>query len=460
MPFRPLKGNHVRMYTCGPTVWDYTHIGNFRTFIFEDLLRRYLELKGFKVTQVKNITDVEDRIIQGMKKTQKSLKELTSFYEDAFMQDGGALGMERAEFYPHATQHIVEMVELIKVLLKRGYAYKGGDGSIYYDVSKFKAYGKLSGIKVGELKVGARVAQDHYEKGEGQDFALWKTWDQEDGEVFWNTEFGKGRPGWHVECSAMAMKYLGESFDIHTGGKDLKFPHHENEIAQSEAATGRRFARYWLHSDFLSIEGEEMHKSSGNIVTLRDLLGRGWAPRTIRLFLLSAHYRDPINLNENALRQAEAQRQRLTQFIARLRAVPRGVSPRRRRSLGRKLLVAFQKSMDQDLNTPMAFAAIFSFLTKVNTMVDKRGIFRDEAREILKALSTIEAVLGIMTFEQNKLPPQMMALIKEREAARKNRDFAKADQIRESLLNEGVTLEDTPTGTIWRAERGRGSQIG
>ena len=243
------------MYTCGPTVWDYAHVGNFRTFLFEDLLRRFLKFKGYRVTQVKNITDVEDRIIRGMKEKGLSRKELATFFEEAFMQDLDTLRIERAEFYPRATEHIPEMVKLVKTLMKKGFAYRGDDASVYYDISKFKPYGKLSGIKPKELKVGARVSQDHYEKAEARDFALWKAWDEDDGEVYWETELGKGRPGWHIECSAMSMKYLGESFDIHTGGMDLRFPHHENEIAQSVAATGKKLARFWLHSEFLSVSG-------------------------------------------------------------------------------------------------------------------------------------------------------------------------------------------------------------
>ena len=452
LPFKPQRNKEVRMYTCGPTVWDYAHVGNFRTFLFEDLLRRFLEFKGFRVTQVKNITDVEDRIIRGMKEKGLSRKELTTFFEEAFMQDLDTLRIERAEFYPRATEHIPEMVKLVKTLMKKGFAYRGDDASVYYDISKFKPYGKLSGIKPKELKVGARVSQDHYEKAEARDFALWKAWDEDDGEVYWETELGKGRPGWHIECSAMSMKYLGESFDIHTGGMDLRFPHHENEIAQSVAATGKKLARFWLHSEFLSVSGKEMHKSSGNIVKLRDLLKDGWDPLTVRLFLISAHYRDPINLTQKALEQAQAERERLEQFVSRLRQ-NRRESPSRHAGLANQLLKSFERSMDADLNTPRAFAALFSFVKRANKLMDGEKMGTKEAEEILLALKRVNGILGIISFEEEgELPPELLALIKERDEARSVKDFAKADEIRSQLSKRGITVEDTQRGTVWRRE--------
>ncbi len=447
--FRPLRGRNVRMYTCGPTVWDYAHLGNFRSFLFYDLLRRYLKFKGYEVVQVMNITDVEDRIIRGMKEKGMSRKELATFFEDAFMEDLDTLKIERAKFYPRATENIPEMVELVKKLMKKGYAYRGEDGSIYYDISKFKPYGKLSGIKPRELRVGARVSQDHYEKAEAKDFALWKAWDEDDGDVFWETELGKGRPGWHIECSAMSMKYLGESFDIHTGGIDLRFPHHENEIAQSEAATGKRLAHYWLHSDFLSVSGQEMHKSSGNIVKLRDLLAEGWNPLTVRLFLVSAHYRDPIELNKKALEQAEAERQRLQQFTARL-GEKWPAKPPGKRNLAKSLLKNFQTSMDSDLNTPGALAALFTFTKSVNRLMDLDKFGRSEANGILQAVKRINGVLGVLKFEEETISEELLAMIRERDQARKARDFARADEIRSQLLERGIVVEDTPKGTAWR----------
>ena len=447
--FKPQRGKKVRMYTCGPTVWDYAHAGNFRTFLFEDVLRRYLRFKGYEVVQVMNITDVEDRIIRGMKEKGMSRKELTTYYEKAFMEDLDALKIERVEFYPKATEHIPEMVDLIERLMEKWYAYRGEDGSTYYDISKFDSYGKLSGIRPKDLKVGARVSQDHYEKAEARDFALWKAWDEDDGDVFWQTELGKGRPGWHIECSAMSMKYLGESFDIHAGGIDLRFPHHENEIAQSEAATGKRLARYWLHSEFLRVSGKEMHKSSGNIVKLRDLVAEGWNPLTVRLFLISAHYRDPLEFTETKLGQAEAERQRLQQFVTRL-AERWPARPSRKGNLAKTLLRNFQTSMDSDLNTPRALAALFTFVKSVNRLMDLGKLGRGEAREILRALKRINGVLGTISFEEERLSKELLAMIAERDEARKMRDFVRADEIRNQLLKRGIVVEDTSSGTIWR----------
>jgi cysteinyl-tRNA synthetase len=448
--FRPLKGNTVRMYTCGPTVWNYAHIGNFRTFVFEDILRRYLEFGGYNVKQAMNITDVEDKIIKGMKQTGMSLKELTTFYLAAFVEDMRTLNVEEAELYPRATEHVPEMVALIKILLKKKYAYRGEDGSVYFSIRKFKRYGKLSGIRVSELREGARVAQDTYEKEQASDFALWKAWDEGDGEVFWETELGKGRPGWHIECSAMSMKYLGKTFDIHTGGMDNKFPHHDNEIAQSEAATGRKFVRTWMHSGFLTIKGEEMHKSSGNIVTLRDLQKQGWDPRAIRLFLISGRYRDPLDLTESALEQARANLARIQELIGRLRRVSekgKGTAP------GLTFLKEFQKAMDDDLNTPAALGALFTFLRKVNSSLDSGALGAAGARKAIQELRKADSVLGVMKFEQDVLSGKVEALVKEREEARKRKDFSRADEIRKALLGEGIELEDTPQGTVWRAAK-------
>ncbi len=450
--FKPNKDGEVGMYTCGPTVWNYAHIGNFRTFLFEDLLRRYLKFKGYKVTQVMNITDVEDRIIEGIKQSGKDLHELTAFYESAFMEDLATLGIEKADVYPRATEHVQDMVSLIKVLLRKGYAYKAADGSVYYDVLKFKKYGALSGVKLGAMKPGVRVALDHYEeKKEAVDFALWKAWDPDDGNVFWETELGKGRPGWHVECSAMSMKYLGDSFDIHTGGMDNKFPHHENEIAQSEAATGKKFVNYWLHSEFLNIRGEEMHKSVGNVVYLRDLLKEGWDPLTIRLFLISSRYRDATDLTETSLEQARSQRLRLQEFVARLKSVA-GESDDIDQP-AQRLLVKFEQAMDDDLNTAEALASVFSVVKKVNSMIDDRALGTRTASDVIAALQRINSVLGVLSFEEEELPPELAAMIASRDDARKRRDFAESDRLRDQLLAKGITVEDNPAGTRWRRAR-------
>ncbi len=447
--FAPIKEGEVRMYTCGPTVWNYAHIGNFRTFVFEDLLRRFLKFKGFKVIQVMNITDVEDRIIRGIKESRKSLKELTSFYESAFHEDLAALRVELAEFYPRATEHIPEMVKLIRVLMGKGFAYAAADGSIYFAVSKFGDYGALSGVKLDAQIPAGRVSSDHYEeKKEASDFALWKAWDPEDGDVFWETELGKGRPGWHIECSAMSMKYLGKSFDIHTGGMDNKFPHHENEIAQSEAATGKKFVNYWLHSGILTIRGDEMHKSVGNVVNLRELFTEGWDPLTVRLFLLSARYRDPIDLTPGSLEQARSQRLRLQELTARLGGVDSAAEGGG--EVARDLLRSFEEAMDDDLNTPGALAAVFAFARKINTLIDSGSMGRLGASEALAVLKSVSAVLGVLEEEKQVLSTEEAALLAKREEARKVRDFGESDRLRDQLLASGVVVEDTPTGTRWR----------
>jgi len=446
--FVPISKGEVGLYTCGPTVWNYTGIHNFRTFVFEDVLRRYLEYKGFRVHQVKNITDVEDRIIRGMKMFKKSRAELTALYERAFMEDLETLGIERAEHYPRAAENIDEVVKLVKLLVEKKFAYKAPDGSVYYDVSRFKRYGALSGVKLGTGIAVGRVAQDHYEeKKEATDFALWKAWDPDDGEVFWETELGKGRPGWHIECSAMSMKYLGESFDIHTGGKDLRFPHHENEIAQSEAATGKKFVNYWLHSEFLTIKGAEMHKSAGNVVTLRDLINSGWEPKTIRLFLISPRYRDPLDLTDSALVEAKSRRDRLQELVTRLKSLSEGTGGQ---FDSRSFLQEFEGAMDDDLNTPEALSSLFGFAKRVNTLIDSKAIGKRDALDILAALERVNSVLGILEFGDVELTPEVAELLAKREEARKRKDFAAADSIRKQLLANGIVVEDTPSGTVWK----------
>ena len=452
--FEPMREGEVRMYTCGPTVWNYAGIHNFRTFVFEDVLRRYLKFKGFRVFQVKNITDVEDRIIRGIKESGKSRAELTSFYEKAFMEDMATLGIERAELYPRATDNLQDMVNLIKKLLESGHAYRAQDGSVYYDVSKFRTYGALSGVKLGLGKETGRVSSDHYEeKKEASDFALWKAWDPDDGEVFWETELGKGRPGWHIECSTMSMKFLGESFDIHTGGMDLRFPHHENEIAQSEAATGKKFVNYWLHTGFLTTKGEEMHKSLGNVVYLRDLVKAGWEPKTIRLFLISSGYRDSVDLTDAGLEQAKAQRARLSELTDRLASVE--TPGDENSSLAESLLGGFEEAMDDDLSTPRAFSVLFTVAKKANTLIDSGSLGKAAADAVRDALVRIDSVLGVMDFGKGELEPRLAELIARREEARRRKDYGESDRLREELLAAGVVVEDTPSGPRWkRAPRG------
>ena len=448
-PFKPIADGEARIYTCGPTVWNYAHIGNLRTFAFEDVLKKYLRFKGYHVLHVMNITDVEDKIIKGLKSSGKTLKELTDFYESAFMRDIDVLGIERADHYPRATEHLTEMISLVKTLREKGYAYVAADGSIYFEVSKFVRYGELSGVKPEEGKKSGRVSIDHYEdKEEAVDFALWKAWDPEDGDVFWETELGKGRPGWHIECSAMSMKYLGESFDIHAGGLDNKFPHHENEIAQSEAATGKKFVNYWMHAGFLTKNGEPMHKSVGNVVYLRDLTDHGWDPLTIRLFFFSARYRDIVDLSDTSLEQAHSQRQRLQDFVERLRSVD--VNTASGLDLSKELLSTFEEAMDNDLNAPEALASIFAIVKKGNSLIDAGELGKDEAAALLAALEKVDSVMGVIRFEVESLAPDLVALVEQREAARRRRDFTESDRLREALHKKGIVVEDTPSGTRWR----------
>jgi len=435
--FTPIEKGKVQMYTCGPTVYDYAHIGNFRAFLFEDLLKRWLEYRGYTVTHVMNLTDVDDKTIRGSQKQQIPLQQYTEHYANAFFEDIKALNIKPANHYhyPKATSHIPEMVALIKKLIKNGYAYKGQDGSIYYAINKFKNYGKLSHIKVAELKAGARVKTDEYTKEEAQDFALWKAWTPEDGDVFWETELGKGRPGWHIECTAMSMKYLWETFDIHCGGIDNMFPHHENEIAQSEAATGQKFVNYWLHNEHLLVEGRKMAKKLGNFYTLRDLLGKGYDPIAIRYLLLSSHYRAQFNFTFEALDAAGAAVERLRNFVRRL-----GVQ------------LGFGEAMDDDLNVSVALAVLFDFVREVNVLLDAGVVSRSEADSVSALMKRFDGVLGVIgdVEREDALSKAAEELIKKREEARKAKDWATADALRVRLSEMGVVVEDTAQGVRWR----------
>jgi len=453
--FKPIDEGKVRMYTCGPTVYDYAHIGNFRAFVFEDLFKRWLEYRGLKVTHVMNLTDVDDKTIRGSQKQQTPLKQYTDFYAKAFFEDVAALNIESADYYPRATEHIAEMVALIRQLVEKGYAYKGEDGSIYYAISKFKDYGKLSKIKVAQLKAGARVKVDEYAKEEAQDFALWKAWTQEDGDVFWETAFGKGRPGWHIECSAMSMRYLGETFDVHCGGVDNMFPHHENEIAQSEAATGKKFVNYWLHNEHLLVEGKRMAKRLGNFYTLRDLLARDYDPLAIRYLLLSTHYRQQFNFTFDGLDAAKGAIERLRNFMRRLQDASGKGSEGKIAELTRKVQAGFGEAMDDDLNISVALAALFDFVRDVNNLLDADAVSGDEAKQVYELMVGFDKVVGVIGKVEAEvaLPKEAEELIKRREEARKNKDWGTADAIRQQLKAMGVTLEDTAQGVRWKIEK-------
>jgi len=448
--FKPIKDKIVKLYTCGPTVWDFAHIGNFRAYVCSDILKRYLKHKGFKIKHVMNTTDVDDKTIKGANKEGISLKGYTRRYEKAFFEDIKILNIDKADIFPRATEHIKEMIAIIKKLLNNKTAYKSEDGSIYYDISKFEDYGKLSHSKITELKEGARVKQDSYEKEEAKDFALWKSYDKEDGNVFWKTELGKGRPGWHIECSAMSMKYLGNHFDIHAGGVDLIFPHHENEIAQSEASSKKKFVNYWFHNEHLLVDGHKMSKSLGNFYTLRDLLKKGYSPRAIRYLLLSANYRVQLNFTEEAVKAAENSVQRLKDFMIKLKEIKNEINNKKIDKIIQKTKVHFQEAMDDDLNISIALSNIFTFITKINTLVMENKIGKNNAKKIIKFMMEFDKVLGILEEKEEKLSPELKRLIDEREKTRKEKNFIKADKIREELKKKGIILEDTQEGVRWK----------
>jgi cysteinyl-tRNA synthetase len=453
--FKPLEAGKVKMYTCGPTVYDFAHIGNFRAFLFEDLLKRWLIHRGVEVTHVMNLTDIDDKTIKGSQKHGVALQQFTDFYVKAFYEDIKALNIENADLYPKATDNIPEMVALIKTLMAKGIAYKGEDGSIYYSVCKFSNYGKLSHIKVGELKTGARVSQDEYAKEEAQDFALWKAWTPEDGDVYWETELGKGRPGWHIECSAMSMKYLGETFDIHCGGVDNMFPHHENEIAQSEAASGKKFVNYWMHNEHLQVEGKKMSKRFGNFYTLRDLLARGYDPIVIRYLLMSTHYRQQFNFTFEGLESAKAAVDRLRNFVRRLHEADGKESSGKVANLTAKAEACFGGSMDDDLNIGIALASLFDFVREINSLLDANTVSKSEAANIGGLMMKFDAVLGVIgkVEVEEALSADIDALVQKREVVRKAKNWIEADKIRVQLKALGIVLEDTAQGVRWHKEK-------
>jgi cysteinyl-tRNA synthetase len=457
--FVPLKEGQVGIYTCGPTVYDYAHIGNYRAYIFEDLLRRYLKYKGFQVTQVMNITDVDDKSIAGARRTGLSLEEYTGQYKKAFFEDLDALRIQRAEHYPEATKHIDEMVALVQKLQERGVVYEA-EGSLYYRISSFQEYGKLSHMKLNELKCGHRISADEYEKEQVSDFALWKGWEEEDGDVFWETPLGKGRPGWHIECSAMSMKYLGQTFDIHTGGVDNIFPHHENEIAQSEAATSKPFVRYWLHNEHLIVEGQKMSKSLGNQYTLRDLLKKGHDLVAIRYLLMSTHYRQQLNFTFNGLEGATNALRRIQDFLNNISlASSEKDNPKLDGILGEGRQ-GFEGHMDDDLNISGALGSLFTMIGRANKLMAEEGLSPADAQKLKELMARFDQVLEVMEPSvlkgQAKLE-EIEKLVRQRQEARAQKNWAEADRCRDELSQDyGVILEDRAEGTaVLDKESGR-----
>ncbi|HPR65027.1 MAG TPA: cysteine--tRNA ligase [Thermoanaerobaculia bacterium] len=447
--FQPLTPGKVGLYTCGPTVYNYIHIGNLRTFIWEDVLRRTLEFLGYEVTHVMNITDIDDKTIRDSSAQGLSLKEFTDRYTEAFFEDIDLVGIKRAHVYPRATEHIDAMVDMIQKLEARGHTYRSG-GSIYFKISTFPSYGKLSGIDIDSVQPGARVDHDEYEKADVRDFALWK--ETKEGEPTWETPLGPGRPGWHIECSAMSSVYLGDTFDIHTGAVDNIFPHHENEIAQAEGATGMPFVRYWLHAEHLIVDGEKMAKSKGNFYTLRDLTARGWDPMSIRYLLLSVPYRRKLNFTFTALDSAKKALERLDIFIRRLEEVrsserQEGMYPEEACS---SFLSEYTSCLENDINTAEALASLFNFVRKVNGWIDTGDLSAGGAALCLSTLKQVDTVLGILPAGSTESDHEIDNLVSRREEARKNRNFAEADEIRTRLDSLGIIVEDTPSGPRWR----------
>lgn len=447
--FRPLDpaGKRVGIYTCGPTVYDFAHIGNFRSFAFEDLARRYLTYCGYDVVHVMNITDVEDKIIRKVHQTGEPLKQLTGRFTDAFLDDCRTLNLLPAHHIPRATGHIPEMLSLIDTLMKKGVAYQAPDKSVYFSIAKFARYGQLKKIDAGQMRPGERVKLDEYEKESLGDFALWKAWDEADGDIGWDSPWGRGRPGWHIECSAMSMKYLGESFDLHCGGEDLVFPHHEDEIAQSEAATGKQFSRYWLHCAYLLVNGQKMSKRFGNFFTLRDLLAKGYTGRELRYTLIAEHYRRQLNFTFEGVDAARASLARIDEFLVKLREVagnavgatplPPGVAA---------VKSGFEAALDDDLNISAALGVLFNFIRDTNKRLAEHAVQPAEAAAILDTWQRFDTVLGFGMPQAQEAPADVVALADQRQAARKAKDFKRADQIRDELKAKGWVIEDTPKG--------------
>ena len=452
--FEPLEQRHVRMYTCGPTVWNFPHLGNLRAFLFYDLLRRHLRVSGYRLTHVMNLTDVDDRILDQAKHARTTIGEYVKPYVDAFFEDMAALRAERAEHYPRATEHIGEMVAMISTLLDAGNAYVA-DGDVYFRITSFPTYGELSHLDRAGLKAGVRVDTDKYDKEHVSDFALWKRSQPGDAEVgaAWDAPFGRGRPGWHIECSAMSKRYLGDTLDIHAGGIDLMFPHHENEIAQSEAANHKPFSRFWLHSEHLAdATGEKMSKSAGGFTTLRDLIASGQDPLAVRFFLIAnAHYRSRLRLSPEALHAATEQVRRLREFADRVRRAEPAAQddgPLAERTAGVRL--HYREALDDDLNLPQGVGLVFDHVREVNAALDDKRAGALNLANVRALIDDVDTHLDVIHAPEPELAAEVERLIADREAARASRDFARADRIRDELRERGIALEDSKDGVRWR----------
>lgn len=452
-PFTPITSGEVKLYTCGPTVYNVAHIGNFRTFVFEDLLRRYLEFRGFKVTHVMNITDVDDKTIRDSVAEGKSLRDFTSYYKNAFFEDLETLNIRRAHHYPVATDYIQSMIDMIQTLIDKKFAYLTDEGDVFFSIDQYPEYGRLARVNPDHMRSGERVSTDEYEKEGIRDFALWKAWKPEEGAVFWESPWGKGRPGWHIECSAMSTKLLGNHFDLHCGGVDNMFPHHENEIAQSVCATAEPFVNYWLHAEYLLVDNRKMSKSLGNFYTLRQLIEDGYRADAIRWMLLTTHYRQKLNFSVERLDDAIKAIERLRAFKARVETLCGPIStPSEIANLAKK---QFIEAMDQDLNISGGLAAVFELVREGNRLLDNGEMSPEMAGGVLYTLNQINSVLGILDMTLIEEPSDLddskiTELIKQRDAARQARDFIRADEIRTQLDGLGIELIDTPDGTRWK----------
>ena len=447
----PRTGNKIRMYTCGPTIYDFAHIGNYRTYVVEDLLRRTLKYFGFPVEQAMNLTDIDDKTIRGAIAKNIPLHEYTEPFRKAFFEDIKTLNIEPAEHYPPATEYIPEMIRLIEKLLSKGIAYKSRNGSIYYSIRHFPRYGRLSHLKIDELKFNASGENeaDEYEKDNVSDFVLWKIYDPErDGKIYWDSPFGPGRPGWHIECSAMAMKLLGETIDIHCGGVDNMFPHHENEIAQSEGCTGHCFAHHWLHVEHLLVDHKKMSKSLGNFYTLRDLLKRGYTGPEVRYLLLGTHYKTQLNFTFAGLDAAKSSLQRIADCILRLRSIQTHIHSNLVAPLLEKANKQFQEALADDLNISVALASLFDLIRELNGLADEEKLGEREAKEALQLFEQWDQVLGVLPLhqEQVEIPAELHRFLEKREQARKERNFRLSDEMRDAIHDRGYLIEDTPSG--------------
>ena len=452
-PFEPLEPGHVRMYSCGPTVYAPAHVGNFRSFVFADLVRRALLFSGLRVTWVMNITDVDDKIIRDAGQAGISIAELTATYTDLFLEDMARLGIAKPDVMPRATEHIDDMVTLVGQLLKAGHAYRAEDGSIFFRIASWPAYGRLARLDPSQQRPGERVEADEYEKDDARDFALWKA--AKPGEPSWQTSLGEGRPGWHIECSAMSMRYLGPSFDIHTGGIDLVFPHHEDEIAQSEAATGQPFVHTWLHCAHLHMGGLKMAKRTGNITRPADVYASGLSPGALRFALMATHYRSPLEFSEASLAHAVAAVDRLVTAVAALEGYreERPDDPSLVDLLG-SARSAFAAALADDLNISAALAATFDLVRELNSRVATRSLSSADARRAAAAIRELDTVLGILEEAGQELREDLAALLEARVVARRARDWRRSDELRDALAAAGIVVEDTPDGQRWRKAGG------